>query len=327
MQFRTEISVPKSTNCIDYQSTILLIGSCFSKSIGQNLMNRKFNVCINPFGTVYNPISIFNQLNSLVEKRTYEASELGSNNGLFYSYDHHSSFNKIDINESVENINLACQNGSNQLQNGTDLFITLGSAWVYELKETGEIVANCHKVPGAAFNKRLLTVDETVTRYLECHKKLMHFNKALNIVFTISPVRHLRDGFHENQMSKSTLFLAVEKIKESLPEIEYFPAYEIAIDDLRDYRFYGNDLLHLNDVGINYIFEKFSEAKISTTCLKECTKIQKLLDGSRHRPFNVKSDQHQQFLVKLQLEMNDLEQQISGLDLSEEKKIVNAQLL
>ncbi len=261
MNFRTELNILPSSLQLNYSDTQMFIGSCFSENIGKKTEALRFNTLINPFGIVFNPFSLSKNLLRAIENRVYTEEELGFHNGLFYSFDHHSSFSHADKKVCLQKINEALFTAHEFLKRSKVLFITFGSAWVY-LKDE-KAVANCHKIPNQHFEKQLLQLENITSWYNGLLLHLKKINPQMNIVFTVSPVRHLKDGFIENQRSKAILLEAVHRIVEHNKNAFYFPAYELVMDDLRDYRFYGKDLLHLTEVGVEYVWKKFMQAYYS----------------------------------------------------------------
>ena len=266
MKWHTELIPEKLNNPISYKDKIMALGSCFVENIGQKLTDLKYKVQVNPFGIQYNPISIANSLNRLMAGNILESSELFNHEGLWHSFMHHSDYSNIDKEICLEHINREFEKARVHLQNAESLMITLGTAWVYEYSLNKMIVNNCHKLPASNFKRYRLEVDEIVSQLSNTFMELIKFNPNLRILITVSPIRHLKDGFHENQISKSSLLLAVEKLREDFKHVQYFPSYEIMMDDLRDYRFYKSDMVHPNEMAIDYIWEKFV---ISSFCEKE----------------------------------------------------------
>ena len=315
MKFTTPTAIPKSDFTISHEQSILLIGSCFAQNIGEKLIDNKFNVNINPFGIIYNPISVINEINRIINNQLYTEKELIQFNEKWISFHHHGSFSSTNKATCLEQINTSLNEAHNQLKQSKTIFITVGSAWVYEYPDVG-IVANCHKIPNKQFAKRLLSVKEILSAFDNVKESL----KNINIVFTVSPVRHIKDGLHENNLSKSILHLAINNLVEQNDNYHYFPAYEIVIDELRDYRFYKDDLVHPTDLAINYIWNKFSECYFSSTTQQLNSEIKQLKAAINHRPFNFESEEHQQFISKQIEIMDQLSKQYSFLNFMQEKK-------
>lgn len=302
MQFRTQIPISKSYAPIDYSSKVLSIGSCFAENMAQKFDYFKFQNETNPFGIIFNPVSIEKLLGRVCEQDFFQKKDVFFHNERWHSYEVHSDLSNSDRQELLETLNKAITETFKQLKEATHIIITFGTSWIYRNIESEEIVANCHKVPQKQFSKELLSV-ETISKSIQNTIDLIqNLNPKINFIFTISPVRHIKDGFVENQLSKSHLFTALHfNLKSEINnlKLEYFPSYEIMMDELRDYRFYSEDMLHPNQIAIDYIWKLFSENYISEesfSTMKDVDEIQKSL---RHRSFNPESEQHQKFLQKL----------------------------
>ncbi|WP_163410571.1 GSCFA domain-containing protein [Flavobacterium ajazii] len=311
MQFRTQIPVLKSNNPIDYNSKVLSVGSCFAENMADKFDYFKFQNVTNPFGIIFNPVSIENLFRRACEQKLFEEKDVFFHNERWHSFEVHSDLSNSDREELLETLNKSIAETYKKLQEATHLIITYGTSWAYRNIKTDQIVANCHKVPQKQFSKELLSVEVTQKSIQNTIELIQTINPNINFVFTISPVRHIKDGFTENQLSKSHLFTALHKTINHQPSIiSYFPSYEIMMDELRDYRFYSEDMLHPNQIAIDYIWKLFSEnyiAESSLSIMKEVDEIQKSL---RHRSFNPESEQHQKFLAKLQQKINILEQKL-----------------
>jgi hypothetical protein len=318
--FRTIVEVPGNNDKINHSSRAIWIGSCFTENIGVNLQQLKFPSIINPFGVLYNPLSISNSLDILMEKRVFAAEDLSYGNGLWFSFFHHSSFSHPEGEKCLEKINDNITKASKFLEKADFLFITFGTARVYQLKETGLIVSNNHKLPHDRFRTILLSVDEITDTYKVLFSKLAAYNKKLQIIFTLSPVRHLKDGATGNLISKSVLMLSIGKLVENFKHVSYFPAYEIVMDDLRDYRFYDEDMLHVNSQGIGYIWKKFSGAYIAPSSESLVKRVSAIRRGLDHRPFNPDSNSYRAFLSGLQKSISDIENEVPGIDFKAEKE-------
>ena len=300
MEFFTQFKIPQSKIEIDYKSSILSLGSCFAENIGEKLQNHLFNCLINPFGILFHPLAIERNLLQIIQKKEISSSEILFHNEQYLSLHTHSSMNKSSKEEFMEQYHLTLQNSHLFLKNATHLIITLGTSWVYEYLETNEIIANCHKLPQSKFSKKLLTV-EIVKKSLENIINIIHdFNPNLQIIFTISPVRHFKDGFMENTQSKSHLITALYEITENQQHTTIFPAYEIMLDELRDYRFYKTDYQHPNEQAIQYIWEKFQNTFCNENTKSTIQKVAQIQKDLKHKPFNENSESHQKFLNQLQ---------------------------
>lgn len=315
MKLTTPISIPKSEFNVSHQSTSFLIGSCFSQNIGEKLINNKFNVNINPSGIIYNPISIVSALERIINQKQYTEQELTNFNSKWISFNHHGSFSSLNKTTCLNQINNSQDQAHQQLKKCETIFITFGSAWVYEYPEFG-IVANCHKLPNSQFKKRLLSVKEILAAFNRILDELKH----LNVVFTVSPIRHIKDGLHENNLNKSTLHLAINNLIEQNENCHYFPAYELIIDELRDYRFYKDDLVHPTEFAINYVWGKFSECYFNDETQALNSEIQKIKVAVNHKPFYFKSEEHQQFIATQIQNMEDFSNKYPFIDFTFEKK-------
>ncbi len=318
INFRTKIKPVKYNFEITYESNLMFIGSCFTESIGQILEAGKFKIDINPFGILYNPVSVKNAVNFLVENQTFTEDDIFFYNERWNSFYHHGRFSNPEKSKTLQIINNRITKSSEVLKNADYLFVTFGSAWVYEIKESDEIVSNCHKIPAKKFNKRILNTQEIIDVYSVLLKRIKSYNNGLKIIFTISPVRHLKDGFYENNLSKSILRLAINELINNNANCYYFPAYEILIDDLRDYRFYETDLLHPSRTAIEYIFNYFGNSFFTDETFKIYTEIQKLLRAVKHRPFNTSSNEYKQFVKKNINKIKALKNEYNFIDLKNE---------
>ncbi len=295
MDFHLEFTPKPFDVKINHRQNLLLVGSCFTEQIGAKLSAHKFSVLDNPNGILFNSISITRAVSSYIENKRYTKEDLFYQNECWNSWEHHSRFSHPDAGTCLQLINNSQQQAHSFLKEADWLLVTLGSAFVYEL-ENKNVVANCHKVPTDKFNKRLLAVGEVTNALQEMIEKAVTFNPGLRIIFTISPVRHLRDGFVENNRSKSTLIHAVHQLVEKNGSCFYFPAYELIIDDLRDYRFYAEDMVHPNYAATNYVWEKFITACIDEPSQQLMKEIAVIVAASNHKPFNPTSEQHKKFL-------------------------------
>lgn len=337
MDFRLEFTPKPFDIKISHQQKLLLIGSCFTEQIGTKLANHKFTVLDNPNGILFNPVSIAKSISSYISNKQYTGTDLFYQNECWNSWEHHSRFSHPDKNKCLEGINESQTKAHDFLKKADWLLITLGSAFVYEtspltpLQEEREnamvVVANCHKVPTDKFNKRLLSVDEVFTCLQTMIEKAVAFNPQLKIIFTISPVRHLRDGFVENNRSKATLIQAVHQLVEKNNNCFYFPAYELIIDDLRDYRFFAEDMVHPNYAATNYVWEKFIAACIDEPSQQLMKEIAVIVAAKNHKPFNPKSEQHKKFLQTNLEKVKKLQQQFSYINFKEEDLFFSTNLI
>lgn len=314
--FRTPVILKKDTQSVEHSHSILTFGSCFSANIGEKLAQSGFDIQINPFGVLYNPVSIANAICRIIENKVYAADELILHQDLWLSLDHHGAYSKSAQTATLEGINEEMFLVNRRLQHNPLLIITLGSAHVYKYIETGRIVGNCHKLPSRDFVKEMLTVEEVVTALSDCLKSLSQHNSSANIIFTISPVRYLSDGFFENQLSKSILHLSVAELLKIFPQVSYFPAYEIMMDDLRDYRFYADDMLHPSSLAVDYIWEQFRGTYFSKETKQVADEIQELHKAVAHRPFRKESATYRMFISNQIKKINQIQTQLPKLDLA-----------
>ncbi|MBK5279384.1 MAG: GSCFA domain-containing protein, partial [Bacteroidia bacterium] len=257
-EFRTELHLKGADNKISLHHPVFTIGSCFADSIGQKLKVSKFLVSPNPFGTLYNPLSIHKLLLHSVRNQTLDEHAYLQNMGITFNYDIHSAFSDKSKNVLEKKINEAIERAHLLLKNSKYLILTYGTAWVYERLDNHQIVANCHKMPSQQFKKILLTQKKILESFDETYQALKKINPEIRIILTVSPVRHLKDTIELNSVSKSVLRLTCHTLTELYSDVEYFPAYEILLDDLRDYRFYTSDLIHPTTDAVDYIWKKFS---------------------------------------------------------------------
>ncbi len=325
MQFQTSINIKPLQPYIGYRDKILLTGSCFTEHIGNHLMDAKFNVLQNPNGILFDPISVCKSLVSYVQNRQYTADDLFYADECWHSWQHHSRFSNIDKEECLHNINASQKAAHHFLRDAEWLIITLGSSFIYKLvDEGGASVANCHKVPAKKFIKHLCSIEETVTALDGAMHQLFNYNPNLKIIFTISPVRHLRDGVVDNNRSKARLIEAVHHMVNKFDKLYYFPAYELVIDVLRDYRFYDIDLAHPNYAGTQYVLERFTESCMDADTRGLMEEIKKIVTAKNHKPFNPQSSLHKQFLTTQAARVQLLQQQYPYLDFTAELNYFNA---
>ncbi len=318
MEFRTEIIIPQSNIDINYQSKVLFIGSCFSNNIGEKLQGLKFNTGINPFGVLYNPLSVSENINLLLNKTEISEKDIFFDKDLWASFSFHSSFSRPVKSDFLDKINNQIKINHERLKETDVLFITWGTAWVYQIKDSNKIAANCHKIPSSHFLRFLLETDEITKTYETFFQEIKQFNPTLKIVLTVSPIRHWKDGASGNQVSKSTLLLAANKLAEKFDFVEYFPSYEIMMDDLRDYRFYENDMLHPNSLAIKYIWGKFKSCYFSNNTEQILKKIKTIILAVNHKPFNPQTDSHQKFIHQTLSKICELKELFPELNFTEE---------
>jgi hypothetical protein len=325
-EFRTVINLQESDIKISYDSTLLFIGSCFSDNIGSKFKERRFEAGINPFGVLYNPESVKRGLEILLEKSIFDEDLLFEHRGLWNSFYHHGRFSGVDKKTVLKNINKNIIRGHELLKNAGFLFVTFGTSWVYRNVDDGMVVANCHKLPASRFNRFRLGVDDIVDGYDELIARMKEFNRDLKIIFTVSPVRHLKDGAHGNQLSKATLLLAVDKLTEKHENVFYFPAYELVMDDLRDYRFYADDMVHPSAQAVDYIWENISDVYFDKKAKVFVKEMDKIIKAREHRPFNEKSKEYQMFVSGLLRRLDEIKNQFTLAGLEEDIEIFKRKL-
>ncbi|SNR14379.1 GSCFA domain-containing protein [Tenacibaculum jejuense] len=312
MNLQTQIPLKKQPhNLIDYNSKLLLLGSCFSENIGNKLHYFKFQVNQNPFGILFHPKAIETLITNAVNEKNYAETDIFKLNERWHCFDVHSSLSEIKKEGLLQNINTATQFTLTKLLSASHIIITLGTAWVYRFISSDHIVANCHKVPQKQFLKELLSVEEIAASLENTYTLIKSINPKANIIFTVSPVRHLKDGFIENQRSKSHLFAGIHEVVVPRKQVYYFPSYEILMDELRDYRFYNSDMIHPNETAVSYIWEKFSETWFSENTLQTLKKVEEIQKGLAHKPFNSNSEAHLKFLEKLKFKQEQLQKEFS----------------
>jgi hypothetical protein len=319
-----ELAVRPFEKRINIRQPVALIGSCFTDHIGSRLRTLKFNVLENPNGIVFNPLSIERAVNAYVTHRVYSTDDLFFHNELWTSWDFHGQFSQPDKDVCLKGLNESVAQAHQFLRQADWAIFTLGSAFVYELKESnggsqaGDVVANCHKVPANQFVHRLASLDEVSSSLNRSITLLRQFNPGIQIIFTISPVRHYREGLVENNRSKGTLHLAVQQMLQQFESVFYFPAYELIIDDLRDYRFYAEDLVHPNYSATQYVWEKFSEAVMDDETKDLMKELEQIRIAKQHRPHHPGSAMHQKFLQNMLQKTKVLAVQYPFLNLQEE---------
>lgn len=323
MEFILPFQIQTYPFTISYRDKILLIGSCFSEEIGNKMKGLKLNVLQNPNGILYDPLSTSEALVSYIENRPVKESELFELHGLWHSWKHHSVFSGINKENVLSQINHSQSAAHLFLKKANVLIITLGTSYQYQLKKNNKPVANCHKAPSSFFKKTLLTIDETTFALLEALNKLKIFNPGLKTIFTISPVKHVKDGVIENNRSKARLIEAAHTLIKKKENVYYFPSYELVTDVLRDYRFYANDLVHPNDTAVNFVFDKFCNSLLDDEGKKIMEKIKGVRNAANHRPFLKDSEAHQKFIRSQIVNIHKMEKDYPFIDFSEEKKYFN----
>lgn len=323
MNFKLDFKLAKAEWRIEPSTKLFFAGSCFAENIFEIFESYKFDVCCNTHGILFNPISIANSLKDCVTGRTYVASDLIKSEDLYCSLSHHGRFSNMSEDVCLKEINKEIHAGANALQHADLLLITFGSAYVYKHKETSRIVANCHKIPQNNFDKILLTEDEIINAYKQPVVELKKFNPKIKIVFTVSPVRYIRDGIVENNLSKSVLIKSVHEIIKQTGNCFYFPAYEIVMDELRDYRFFEEDLVHPNKLAIKYVWEKFAEHAFSDETKNYISELQQLITAAIHRPLNPETPAHKKFKEEFKLKLQDFIKRYPSKQLEDLSKSFN----
>ena len=312
MNFTTKIPITQNANPIDYNSKIVSFGSCFAENMGDKLLYYKFQTQVNPFGIIFNPFSIEKLIERVVLQRYFTKDDIFFFNERWHCYEVHSELSDADSEVFLSKLNQILSDTQKQLQQATHIIITYGTSWVYRHIETNAIVANCHKVPQKQFSKELLSIDSTQKSIQNTVSLIATLNPKCNFIFTVSPVRHLKDGFVENQVSKAHLIAAIYATTNTKQQtLNYFPSYEIMMDELRDYRFYADDMMHPSPMAIDYIWERFAATQIDANAIATMELVQTIQKGLAHRPFNPNSESHQKFEANLKEKIATLEAQYS----------------
>lgn len=307
MKLITEVALPDYPFRLDHKSPTLMMGSCFTENIGRQLERYRFPVCTNPFGVIYNPLSVKKGLEALIRKEAYRAEDLNLHNDLWFSFDHYTGFSSPDRDEALVDINNSFSRAKEVLKKAGVLILTWGTSWVYRYRQSGEVVCNCHKIPAREFTRTQLSTREIIAAYESFLPELFEFNPSLKIIHTISPVRHWKDGAHGNQLSKAALLLAGDALQNKYRDnFFYFPSYEIVMDELRDYRFYAGDMLHTSDQTSAYIWEKFKEVLLEEHSLAIISDLEPLLKMMEHRPMGSDERAHDKLAHKMKEEMKNL---------------------
>lgn len=311
MELQTKIPLNPCGNPIDYQSRLVLLGSCFVENMGKKLDYFKFQQYRNPFGILFHPLAIENLVQRAIQEETYQEDEIIEQDGIWCCFDAHSDLRSEDPKVLLNLLNHRLEETKSWLESSSHIIITLGTAWVYEHLDVNKIVANCHKVPQKEFSKKLLSVAEIESSLDNVVEMIQKLNPKTQIIFTISPVRHLKDGFVENQRSKAHLISAVHSLLSSRAQsrnLNYFPSYGIMMDELRDYRFYGKDMVHPNELAVDYIWERFKSVWVDENACTIMDKVDAVQKGLAHRPFNPDSEAHQKFETSLRTKITYLQE-------------------
>lgn len=326
-KFHTIVDIPVFSSQSGFAKKNMFLGSCFTENIGNRMSALKYKADINPFGILYNPVSVANGLRILLEEKLFNSYDLIEADGLWHSFFHHGRFSSPNKEETIDSINIRIKSSAEFLKTADFLFITFGTAWVYKYKKTGQTVSNCHKIPASEFERVRLSVDEIILEYKELLAEIKKINPSVQVIFTVSPIRHWKDGAIENQRSKAILLLAIDSLIRELGQdfCNYFPAYEIVMDELRDYRFYAPDMLHISEVAIDYIWEKFEKSLIDNESRHIAKNVVKIVKAANHKPLHGDTNEYYRFLVKMHEKALHLEHVNEHLDLSPEKKYFMAE--
>ncbi|MBR4366156.1 MAG: GSCFA domain-containing protein [Bacteroidaceae bacterium] len=328
MDFYTKIKTDKSAFCVSHDDHILVLGSCFADHVGQRLANSKFSCVVNPFGTLYNPFSILAAVEMMVERKVFTTDDLFQSQGLWHSWSHHGAFSSSSAGQSLDMINASMERAWEQLSRLDVLIVTYGTAWVYRLaSHPSTVVANCHKQSEKLFIRQMEDVD-TLTDCMHRTVELVHAVRPQSkVIFTVSPIRHVRDGMHANQLSKAALLLAVDKVIGSFTtSCDYFPSYEIMMDELRDYRFYDDDMVHPSSKAVDYIWERFSDTYFSKDTMATVKEWREIALGLAHRPLHADTEAYRRFLNSLLEKIINFKNKHPFLDVEKELAICNTRL-
>ncbi len=308
MKLQTTLTIPKLHDPITYDSKIVSVGSCFAVHMAEKFKRFQFISSVNPFGILFHPLAIEKLFQFLIDEKHFTEEDVFIYDEIWSSYDAHSDLDALSQEEIVSNLNKKLNGFRKDITEATHLILTLGTAWVYRNNESQQVVANCHKVPQKHFAKEIVSVEQIVVNLNKISAILQQINPQITVLFTISPVRHIKDGFVENQRSKAHLIAALHQFLEENPSDKkyYFPSYELMMDELRDYRFYSADMLHPNELSVEYIWNAFIESCVSSESAVLMKKVDEVQKGLAHRPFNPYSEKHQQFLETLAQKLDEL---------------------
>lgn len=319
MQFQVPIHIAPLTPPIDYQQKIMLIGSCFTEHIGNYLHQVKLNVLQNPHGILFDPIAVCNSLERYISQHEYQLSDLFQLNDAWHNWEFHTRFSHYKAEVALKGMNASVSEAHHFLKNADWLIITLGSSFIYQLvHEQFKPVANCHKAPAQTFQKHMSTIEAMITALDSTLYKLFHFNPKLKVIFTISPVRHIRDGVVDNNRSKARLLETVHHLVQKFNRLYYFPAYELVIDVLRDYRFYDVDMAHPNYQATQFVLSHFTQTCFTPEAQQLMNELQKIQVAYKHKPLNPYSEEHRKFLLTMLQKVQQLQAQYPNLPLADE---------
>ncbi len=327
MNLYTPVNLPRKEITVSHTDKIMLFGSCFAMHMGNFLSRYKFTCDVNPFGVLYNPVSVAHAIRQIIDNKRYVQKDLFEHENLFHSYMHHGDFSDPDKKVALRKINDRIGHASGFIRDTGYLLITFGTAYTYALKTTGEVVSNCHKVPSGCFNRRLLSVEDIIRLYEPLIGRLKNINRNLKLLFTVSPIRHLKEGLHGNTISKSVLLLSVEKLQMLYPDmVYYFPAYEIMIDELRDYRFYADDMCHPSSLAIHYIWDCFAKAYFTHETCEIIKSVEDVNKALNHKPIHPDTPQHSAFLRQIVLKIERLKEKYPYLGVEKELELCHTLL-
>jgi hypothetical protein len=298
--FQTKVEIPPTPLSITYTDAVMTLGSCFAENIGRKMEEVCFDTEVNPFGVLYNPVSIINSIELLLDNKQFTPDDIFESRSLWHSFSHSSLFSAVSVEACLDTINSRMALAGNFIHKANVLLITFGTAWIFEERKSGRVVSNCHKLPAAEFVRRRLTVEEIVDGYTNLINKLSVKRTELKLIFSVSPIRHWKDGAHENNLSKSTLLLAIDELQKRFEQVHYFPAYEIQLDELRDYRFYASDMLHPSDVAVNYIWQRFSETYFNPITQRIKKDVEQLVSDLSHRSLQPDSEEFKKFCINVE---------------------------
>lgn len=321
IRFRTEVDVTKSPWEISYEKRTVFLGSCFSDNIGNRLLQHKFNVLANPFGVVFNPQSIGQLLQRMIRQELFVEEELVFHDGTWHLMDLHGSFSRGRPIETLQLANQSLTEANEYLKKADFLFVTFGTAWVYQYVPSGKIIGNCHKLPANQFKRYRLTLDQMTRDWEKVLEKVFCLNPSIKVIFTLSPVRHLKDGAHENQLSKSSLLMLIDHLANGnySASTGYFPAYELVMDELRDYRFYNEDLVHLNEFAIRFIFEKLATCFFSPETMALLDEIEAIVLAKQHQLNGRNRQEEMKFAQRIINRINTICKMHPEINMNEEK--------
>jgi len=317
IKLSTEVELPVFKNKMGYRHESMMIGSCFAENMGNYFFELNLPVLVNPFGILYNPISIAEELEILIKRKRFTEKDLFLSEGIYHSFYHHGRFSGPDLTTTLEQINAVSEKASAVLKTGHQLVITFGTSCVFRHKGTGLVVSNCHKLPASTFDHYRVSVSQITDVWIPLIEEMSRMNPDLHLIFTVSPIRHLKDGAHENQLSKSTLLMAIDVLVSRFGSdlISYFPSYELMMDELRDYRFYAADMTHLSEVAVGFIREKFALAILDDEARFILTEMDRVVHSLNHRPMNNNDTGYAVFIENQIAKVRDLQTKYPFVDL------------